>query len=344
MPISTQQTTLKAISEIILQPSSTNVDLYQAVQQYQNLLSNIYNFFSPQIIRTDSAIYTDSGKALDTSEAARCLIDFKRTSHFIRGLYRAILHCQQQFPGEKIHILYAGTGPFAALALPVTTVFSAKDITFTFLEINTESYEKLQQTIAYFDIAAYTKDAVLADATQYNPAPGTTIHILLSETMQTSLRNEPQVAITLHLAPYLHPNGILIPQEVRVLAALLNRSKLHQALFEETKSEPSNYILIVKELIRLNRHTSSIFPVVNVMLEPDQLQQFPQLYYLTEIIIFEEEKLGFRESQLTLPELLLKKFEPKTHHCTFQYQIGSKPGFIHRIEPAEANFSGLSPS
>ncbi|MBP1862801.1 hypothetical protein BD780_002585 [Clostridium tetanomorphum] len=45
--------------------------------------------------------------------------------------YGEIKRAQQKFLNEQIHILYAGTGPFAALMIPLTTVFTSLGVKFT---------------------------------------------------------------------------------------------------------------------------------------------------------------------------------------------------------------------
>lgn len=335
MPISERQITLKTIAQAILSPSYKTFELFNAVKDYQQLLSSIYPLSDANGINIDKPIILPSGKSLSTKEAARCLIDFKRTAHFIRGLYQGILHCQRQFPNEKIHILYAGTGPFAALALPMTSVFSSESISFTFVEINPESYENLQKTIDFFGISEFVRASILADATQLIPAEET-IHILLSETMQQSLRNEPQVAITLHLAPFLHPKGILIPEEVSVSVALIHLGKLQEVFMGKATYLPDEYRLKIADLIHLNRNTPPQFPVVTVPIDTGQMQQFPALHLLTEIRVFGLEVLTFRESQLTIPERLQKSLKAGNYTCTFQYQTGTKPGFHFEVKLPES--------
>ena len=63
--------------------------------------------------RNREDIHLANGKALGTSWAARCVDDIIRTKKFVAGVYQAVQKLLNEYPEKTVHILYAGTGPFA---------------------------------------------------------------------------------------------------------------------------------------------------------------------------------------------------------------------------------------
>ena len=95
----------------------------------------------------------DNGKALGTFWASLCLDDSIRTRQFVRGINKAI---QEKINKKKpLHILYADTGPFATLILPIIFRYSKQEIKYTFLEVNPFSFELLQNIISKLGLKDY---------------------------------------------------------------------------------------------------------------------------------------------------------------------------------------------
>jgi hypothetical protein len=154
-------------------------------------------------------IRTLNGNAIGTFWAAKCIREIFRTQRFSRALYSSVLEAIGQ-NGRQIHVLYAGTGPFAALALPIMMMLKPEDVQFTFLEINPESIEILEQVIDLFDLHAYVKNIHQCDASLWD-VPSSGIDIVISETMSRALIAEPQVAIMLNLASQLPKEVVFLP-------------------------------------------------------------------------------------------------------------------------------------
>src|SRR5262249_33054812 len=95
---------------------------------HQAITDQLYEWFS-EVVKLDPSVSSEdtplpNGIALSPTLAGACLKDPVRVSIFLRGIHAAIREAQRRFPGQRIEILYAGTGPFAPLAIPLMTRFS----------------------------------------------------------------------------------------------------------------------------------------------------------------------------------------------------------------------------
>jgi hypothetical protein len=268
-----------------------------------------------------------SGKALAPFYAAACIQDPLRTKKFARGVFEAISAARKRFPGERLHLLYAGTGPFATLILPLCTVFSPAEIGFTLLEAHPESASHLHKVIDIFGLQDFVQSIEETDATTYQASQP--FHILLIETMQAATATEPQLAITQHLVPQLAPGGILIPQAITIQSGLLNPGKEDAYLLGLTM-ERDSYVGL-SPVFQLDTNTAlqktAITAIVHV---PWSLRKdYQQLMLFTTVQITDTILLDFWESGLTIPQRLSDITFEKDQDCDvlLQYQQGENPKF-----------------
>ncbi len=331
---------LAELTACLLAPDIDFLLQKQATDRFFNLLRDITALDENNAAHRQN-LMLPSGKSIGAYWAATCLNDLLRTRKFVRGLYQGIRAAQQQFPDTRIHVLYAGTGPFASLALPMTQLFSPAEIRFTFLEIQPESAEMLQKTVSALQLQAFVHELAVVDATQFQTNPAHPIHVLVSETMQHGLKKEPQVAITMHLAPQLLPGGILIPERIDVWPSLLDPRCYMDNKFQHGASKEPDHLLLEK-VFSLDRALSNFipengcFPPTEVSLDPQWFSRFPILSLITEIQVFGTETLKKEESQLTLPLMLHDCLQSKMAHkkAVFQYDMYDEPGF--RMQLLEA--------
>jgi hypothetical protein len=199
--------------------------LREATNQLYSLLSNITGIKDDPIADDDdiaTATLLNCGTAIAPESAARCVLDYRRTTQFLRGVRAAVLECQNRFPNQTINILYAGCGPFAPLVLPLCTHLEAGKISLTLIDIHEVSLDSARKIFEEFGLSNFVRDFVQCDVTEFKA--NTLHHILITETMQKTLAKETQVAITLSLAPQLLDGGLLVPQRIEV-DACLSRSK-----------------------------------------------------------------------------------------------------------------------
>ena len=97
----------------------------------------------PESFLDTEASHTPFGKAVSLTTAAQCAEDPERGRVFIQGIYQAIQDRLKAHPGQIVNILYAGTGPFAWLLIPLLPLFSASQIQVTLLDIHQASLDKV---------------------------------------------------------------------------------------------------------------------------------------------------------------------------------------------------------
>lgn len=323
-PIATEQTQLHAIAAQLLDPASDIATLSAAANAFYDLCVALSDWKDS----TQKATQLASGKAISPEDAARCIQDFMRTAKFLQGLEAAIKTAQLRFPGTQIQILYAGCGPFAPLALAISTRFSATEIQFTLLDIHQESLDLAARLFQTLGLTNHVKAFVLADAATYQWPAALPLHLVVSETMQRALDKEPQVAITQNLAPQLCEGGILIPENIRVEVVLCIAAKE----FPEAGGG-DQFRIPLGVLMDLNQDTvtSELLTTAVVMQAPTDMAELPHCLLFTTIKVFDGFVLNAYESGLTYPMTVYPLDKIKAGEILeFQYELGTAPGFRSR--------------
>ncbi len=155
----------------------------------------------------------DNGFALSPAHASLCLVDKQRTHLFSKGVYEAIHSKIKKLNGKrKVRVLYAGSGPFATLALASMKAFPPNEVSFNILDINEFSLNNTEQVFDILGFENHIERFTHADAALYEPSE--TYDIIISETMNAGLNNEPLIPIYHNLKKYLEPDGDFIPEDV----------------------------------------------------------------------------------------------------------------------------------
>ncbi len=275
-------------------------------------------------------ILTGSGQAVGPWTAAFCVTDMMRTRKFILGIREAIETRLKKEPGKPVTLLYAGTGPFATLLTPLTTVFSPSQLKMVLLEINPVSFGFLQKTIQQFGMKDYLVEAVLADAATWTIPSNLQPDIIVSETMKPGLDKEPQVSIVAYLLSQCNRDPILIPESIKVDVYLEGNliNNPDAKYFLKTLIE-----LDAKMAVRINNNPGDVEVVSKgIMLDISELPdpQYTSLVLITTIRVFGDHVLGYNESGISIPFHLMKTASINKYpvKLLFQYNMGSKPGFI----------------
>ncbi|MEP4149459.1 MAG: hypothetical protein ABJL54_19720 [Halioglobus sp.] len=344
---------LTHISDTLLDEASSPAQLREALDAFAQLCSDVGGVKPDRSFDAwagDSLL--DDGVAINPQAAAHCVKDYQRSVVFIRAAHAAINAARARFADGPIEVLYAGCGPFATLLLPLLGKFNPGELQVHLLDIHQQSLDSVSLLIQHFGLQAHRINCVRGDACSYQH-PGRP-HVIIAETMQKSLEQEPQFAVTANLAPQLHARGIFIPQNIEVelclanldseTAAFKNGDAINpDALVTNGKRHPLATVLCLTPenaatLLQQARRESSnsaieLNPVHVTIPSVGQLDSLDALLF-TRIQAFEQHQLLDYESEITLP---LRCTEMKPLRAGAEYrvslQLGSYPKFcLARID------------
>jgi hypothetical protein len=313
-------------ASVILESDSPK-EHYDALHKLYNLLVEVTGISAHD--NGDEAIFLETGKAISSGQAAHCLLEIERTRRFVKGIVQAVRDLREKFGSQPINILYAGTGPYSALVLPLTAIFSSAEISFFLLEINPLSMQAMKNLYKYFSLEEYVQAYILADAVKYQIPEHTHIHLIISETMHQALKDEPQVSIMNNLLPQLADGGIFIPQHITVNLLMIDGGREIQNMF--TPCNPPRQLLgTVYEIGMKN------YPSINVrrIAVPKETKGFADLSLFTEIKIYGEEYLTAYNCGLNLPVRIESADRYAGQTLQFEYVIDKRP--YYRYFPIES--------
>ncbi len=269
---------------------------------------------------------TAGGQAIGTFLAAACVKEVRRTQRFCRALFKAVSAAVASRPGRPVHVVYAGVGPFAALALPTMRQFPPEEVQFTLLEVNPKSLEMLRHVIHALELEPSVRRAELCDATTWR-VPDEAVDIVISETMNQALQREPQAGIMLNLRRQLGDSVVFIPEAVEVRLAWQRR--------------PGSPTEDLGELLNFDREERGRIvdrtpPGSEWIFTPVTWDYRPRtpgtLVYTTFVRVFENETLNHNQCSLNLPEPVSSRLPKKAARLRFQYRSSTVAGFEIRIE------------
>jgi len=331
---------LEKIAFVLRKEETDFLELTEAIDDYEALVFELSNIsIAEESNRRD--IHFVNGKALGTTWAALCIRDILRTKTFIKGLFNAIDYVKETKEGP-VHVIYAGTGPFATLILPIMATYPEEKVQFTLLEINKVSFESTNRVINKLGFDRYIKGMVNEDATKYVVNPDDQIDILVSETMQRALEREQQVPIVMNIMRQLKADSILIPEKITLDLCLMNMTKFQAGLMN---TEEESCIIKLGHIFELSRekiiayylanqtdNRQLRFPRLSFDLPIEQMDEFNQLVILTEIQVFGEDRIGFNESGLTTP-LILEDLSGQQEELTvnIRYCVNEDPGIEYQL-------------
>ncbi|MEP0202985.1 MAG: hypothetical protein ABJ084_01460 [Halioglobus sp.] len=349
---------LNSIRDTLLDEATSREQLYSALDSFSAICSQATGVRAdPSFDAWADDAFLENGVAINPQAAAHCVVDYARSVAFIRGVSAAIKTLQLRFPDTPLEILYAGCGPFATLLLPLLGRFPPGDLSLHLLDVHQRSLDSVSLLIEEFGLGAHNIQLIKADACDYDHPRA--MHLVVAETMQKSLEQEPQFAVTANLAPQLHAEGVFIPQRIEVRLCLADIEH-EQALTAQAKKEScveidnptrdaTRYSLgtlcnlsaehafdqLQAARVNANGATAGLKPTI---VDIPRLKDIAELdaALFTRIDVFEQYRLEDYESQITLP-LRCTELSPLVGGERYRatYQLGSYPKFnFERIPSA----------
>lgn len=275
------------------------------------------------------------GKAIAPGRAAECLFEYRRTQKFVQGLHAAIREARQRFLNRRIHIVYAGCGPYASLAIPMIPLFRPDEVKFTIIDAQEASIRAAERWIAALGADEYFTQRIVGDAITHRFPSHDPIHVAVCEAMNAALGKEPQIAITANLANRLAEGGLLVPESVRVEAMWSDWNREYQrmlglidpAIDRTSLGTVFELTLTSARPIRIDSPEGFVLPLKTFTI--NKIYPGQRLALFTSINVFGGIRLGYFECSLTSP-VLLKPDVPLASgdRITFEYRLSPAPGFI----------------
>jgi hypothetical protein len=198
-------------------------------------------------------------------------------------------------------------------------MYKTNDLRITLLDINQISLNSAEKLVNELRFGDFIDGYILADAANYNIQGD--YDIVISETMQACLQNEPQVAIMQNLIPQMKVDAIFIPQQISIEAYLKNPGK-----WDDNKAQrigiKSKFLRKLFSVDRYNLETDKYRATVDI---PDNLDGFIELMLYTTISVYEDEILEVNNCSLNLP---IKFYEFKEEYAKvieFWYSLTPQP-------------------
>ena len=287
----------------------------------------------------DEEIMLASGKAISPGAAAHCLLEFRRTAVFLRGIYKAIQSITWRKQNRPVSIFYAGCGPYATLVTPLFTLFTPDQLQTSFLDINQTSLSSAQKIVTSLGMEKYVRTYHLEDGATCELPPGCDWDIVISETMQACLDNEPQIAIMQNLIPQMREDAVFIPEEISIDGYLTDpKQEMDKYLYSDQPKTPVDRIFL-GNILKFNKECLKSNNFNGEVTIPDNISTCIDLKLFTTVKVFADELLSENDSSITMPKKYYEFKERYAHRIRFWYDQTTVP----KIECNVTEFTSLAP-
>lgn len=335
---------LREVTERLLDPGTPPSTLRPEVLELVDLLAAAVGARSREEAITSGETRLAAGLALSPAMAAMCAEDFVRTIVFLRGLRAAVARHRAGDPGRPTRVLYAGTGPYATLAVPLMCLMDPAEVCFTLLEVHPEALRSAERVVRHFGLGDFVDRTHAVDALAHVVDPAAPPDVILVETMQACLDKEPQVAVVRHLAAQA-PAAVLVPEEVRIDLRLVDVGREFSPCSGDGTIIPTDRDrLDLGPVFVLDRAALHTWAELGEDELPGRRVQAPgawedrhQPLLFTTVRVSGDHVLRDYDSGLTSPRVLPVPLAPGGA-LEVRYRLGAEPGLSFRAAEAPAGY------
>lgn len=338
------QKILFEITKDLIAEKKDDLKLKHAIEELKRLVERVSGLKKDALSNSEN-IALPNGQAIGPKWAGMCLEDLMRTYAFINGIHKAIKKVKGKNSKKPVTVIYAGTGPYATLILPLLSHYKPSELQLVLIEVNPISIESLKQVFKGLGANGYIKAMYQCDASNFCIPSEINADILIIECMQHALIKEPQVAITYNLLSQMKKETILIPENISLHLSLIDYKKKieYQKTIESPQPQPIVFYENTEAVFMLNKaevckNSSDFkkegfqFPEKEIHFSEEQLSNYDQITVATEITIFQDISLKMDESGLTAPFILADlNQDQKIIGVKTRYILGANPGLAIQL-------------
>lgn len=291
-----------------------------AIHYLDGGLRALFERFAKGNPKIKQKVKTAHGEAMSPRIAAGCINDIHRTGALLTGAHQAIRASSAQ---TSLRFAEIGCGPLAPIAL--CTALVHPNVSYDLVDIHPVNLEILEAAIQHLRLERDRFRLHCGNAMEGNwghLAPD----IALLEVMNNGLLDEPQGAVTAHLAGQFAAATQWIPETIKVSLELYHG-------YQEPPTERANLGVVARidgefrkraknapiaEMIRVR----TSFPIPEAKRDKAQNGAL-----LTNIQVFGETKIF--SSMLTQPRLLIGRTKVGDSQVHVEFEMGASDGFMY---------------
>lgn len=212
-----------AVSWILNAPAFDRTELSRRLELLHGAFYELYQQANIPAPLRSRRYLCETGLVISPEHCTGTIKDSKRVYAFVSAVDRALKKLGAGESG-RVHIVYPACGPFAPLLLPLLSyycqqgIYSPEQLCVSLVDIQPGAVQSLQYLVDSLGVRDFILDLVCANALEYQPREP--VNMVVLEALQHGFSREGHLQLAQHFAAMLEPDGIFLPQNISVNAAL----------------------------------------------------------------------------------------------------------------------------